>query len=147
MSQFHGKMANVYWDCSATDTELAHGQSWNLELTHDVAETTAMQDTWETFVGGYTDWTATVECLLDSAGTSVPLATGGVEALGEGTPAKLELYFIYDSVTPSYKCVYGSAICTGISSVNSKDGVGKVTYNFKGTGTLAPFSDAILPTY
>lgn len=149
MANFHGKMANIYWDCGATPTELAHGQSWTLDITQDVAEITAMQDSWETFLGGYTDWKATVECLLDSGGSSVPLATGGVEALGEGTPAKIELYFIYDAVSDpnAFKCLYGSAICTRISPNSSNKDVTKVTYEFKGTGTLTPYASIVVPSY
>lgn len=147
MATFIGKKANVYWDCDGHDRELAHCQSWNLDLTHDIVEITAMQDTWESFIGGYIDWSATVEALLDSAGSSVPLATNTYEALGENTPAKIELYFLWDNVTPLYKCLYGSAICTGISPKSSKDDVGRITYAFQGRGLLVPYFAAILPAY
>jgi len=147
MTQFHGKLANVYWDCNGSDTELAHGQSWTLDITKDVVETTSFQDIWDTFLSGYVDWTASVTCNLDSGGLSVPLAAGGVEALGENTPAKIELYFKYDTVTPLYKCLYGSAICTGIAPNSSNTDVGKVTYNFKGNGVLTPYAGVAVPSY
>ena len=148
MALFGGKTANVMWDTEGVnDIALAHIQSWSLIIDHDVAEVTSMQETWASFLGGFINWTATIECLLPAAGTTVPLATGTYEALGENTPAKIELYFLYDSVTPLYRCLYSSAICTRISPGSSKDDIGRVTYTFQGTGLLAWHSGTTRPAY
>jgi len=147
MALMHGKSGNIYWDCDGNDTELQHAQSWSLDAVHDVVEVTSMQDSWGQFFGGFADWTATVECLLDSTGLDIPLTENGTEALGENTPAKLELYFVYDAVTPSYKAIYGSAVCTGVTPAAAHDGAMLVTYMFTGQGTLTWHSGASLPTY
>lgn len=147
MALFHGKHGKVYWDSQGDDTNLEHCIDFSIDAVADVAEATAMQADWKSYKGGFKDWTATVTCLLDSAGLDVPLATNSIEALGENTPAKLELFVEWDNVTPHYTALYGSAICTGVSIAQDKDDIVKVTYTFQGTDTLAWWSDTTEPTY
>lgn len=144
MALMHGKNANIYWDAADSATELQHGQSWTLDIPHDVADVTAMQDTWRTFIGGYKDWTATVTCLLDSAGTDIGL--GGDDGMADDE-CKLELYCLYDTVTPLYKALYGSAICTGATISTDKDGIPTVTYSFQGAAQIQWHSGAAKPAY
>lgn len=147
MATFHGKSGRVEWDCAATEIELDQVVNWSVDAIADVAEITDMGDTYKTYKGGFLDWTATVECRLDVTGLDVPLATNTYEALGEDTPAKLELYLIHDTVTPLYAALYGSAICVGVSINQPHDGVPTVTYTFQGNGTLAWQSETTEPTY
>jgi len=144
MALMHGKEANIYWDSQGTDTLVEHGQSWTFDATHDTAEITSMQDTWKKFAGGFVDWTATVECLLAKAGTDVPIVIGDPNGMGD-VKARLELYCVWDTVTPSYKDYYGECICTGISPGADKDGIATVTYTFQGTGVIAWHSAAARP--
>jgi len=144
----HGKQAAIYWDhVTGTDTNLQHGQSWSLEATHDVVEVTSMQDVWAVFLGGLADWTATVECLLDSVnGSEIPFTAGGVvDGLGDAG-GRLELYCIYDSEAGVYKCIYGTGICTGISPGANKDGAATIRYAFQGIGQLQWYSGATRPS-
>ena len=136
MGLMHGKSANIYWDTDDTDTELQHGQSWTLDLTHDVAPITSMQDTWKTYQTGFQDWSATVECLLDSGGTDIGL--GGDDGMGDDE-CSLELLLVY--ATTDYKCLYGNAFCTGVSPGVDKDGAATVTYTFQGSAQLQWDSD------
>ena len=146
MAIIHGKNANVYWDSQGTDTELQHGQSWTLDVTADTEEITSMQDSWRTLKKGFFDWTATVDCLLDSAGQDIPnLAAGEPEGLGELTGARLELYVVYDTVTPLYTSLYGNGHCTGASVSIDKDGIATVTYTFQGSGAMTWASAAARP--
>lgn len=137
MAVFHGKNGKVMWDSSGggNEKELEHCTSWSVDVTADVADATAMEDTWKGYVAGFNDWTATVECHFDSAGLDVPLATGGTEALGEETPAKLELWL--DETGGAIKVLYGSAICNGISAADDANDTVKVTYSFQGIAVLA----------
>jgi len=144
MSLVHGKTANILWDAENDSTELQHGQTWTADVSQDVAEITSMQDTWQTFTGGFLDWTATVDCLLDSAGVDIAYATGSPNEMGD-VAAKLELYFVYD--TGDYKAIYGDAICTGVSTGEDKDGIATVSYTFQGSGACAWHSGAAEPTY
>ena len=141
MAVLHGKAANIIWDGADSDTELQHGQSWSVDVSHDVAEITSMQDTWKTYHTGFMDWTATVECLLDSAGDDVGL-DGGDDGMGDDT-CRLELYLVYSAGV--YKGVYGNAICTGVSPTAEKDGVQTVTYTFQGVAQLIWHSGAAVP--
>ncbi len=144
MSLMHGKLGRIEWDASATRQNLVLGQSWTLDITHDVAETTSMQDAWKTYAGGFRDWNATVECLEPTTGSSVAWANGNPNGFAD-VKAYLELYLVYD--TGSYKMLYGEAICTGIAPKSGSQAVNTITYTFKGTGQMTWYSGATLKTY
>ena len=139
MALMHGKVARIQWDAATTNVNLQHGQSWSLSVTHDVAEVTAMQDTYRTYLTGFQDWTATVECLLDSGGIDIGL--GGDDGLADDT-VRLELYAIYE--TSNYRGLYGLATCTGISTSGEKDGIVTVSYTFQSNGQLLWYSNTIV---
>ena len=123
----HGKVGNVYW----AESVVAEILSWQCDIVGDVADITAMQDTWRTFHPGFSDWTATVTALLPAAGA-------GIE-YGETVAARLELYLVF--ATSDYKCVYGQAICTGTSPVMPLDGAATITYTFQGVAQLIWYAD------
>ncbi len=135
MALIHGKRANVLW---VTPAVLELGQSWSVDVVHDMAEITSFQDTWKTFLSGFQDWTATVECLEDSAGPDVPI--GGTDGLGDD--ARLELYVVYEG--SNYQALYGNAYSTGISKGQDKDGIPTVTYTFQGNGQLLWYSNTVI---
>ena len=144
----HGKVANVYWDAEGGGDrqEVDHGQSWTADVTCDVTEITAFQDTWDTFAPGFTDWTASVTCNADSANLQIGLETGSdPNELGD-VAATLELYVQYEA-TPLYKMLYGDAIYTGAEISPSKDGITTVTFSFQGTGQLAWYADTVVKVY
>lgn len=146
MAILHGKNANIYWDSQTTDTLVAEGQSWSLDITHEVAEATAMGATWKTYWTGFQGWTATVNCLLPLGGSSLPLETDGTPlSLGDQTTARLELYVVWDTVTPLYSVLYGEAFVSGIEYGAATDSVGTVTYTFQGSGQMQWASGAARP--
>lgn len=136
MAILHGKAANIYWDSGGTDTNLTQGQNWSVDATHDVAEKTGMQDTWKTYIGGFRDWTASVTCLLPLAGSDISVDSGNDPNGMADVKAQLELYLVWDTGTPLYKCVYGNAVCNGISFSADKDSIATVAYSFQGSGRL-----------
>lgn len=133
MAIMHGKAADIYWDSQGTDTNLDHGQLWGLDVSHDVAEITSMQDTWKTYRGGFRDWTATVTCLLDTTGTDISLNPGDPNGLCD-TEARLELYLLYSA--GSYISLYGDAICNGIEVGSDANSIPIVTYAFQGVAQM-----------
>lgn len=141
MALMHGKEAKIYWDADDTDTNLQHGQSWSADIEHNVAEVTSMQDTWKTYLTGFQDWTATVTCLLDSGG--VDIGIGGDDGFADDE-CRLELYFWWEAAT-KFRCIYGSAICNGLSVGADKDGIPTVTYTFQGAAQLQWHSGATEP--
>ena len=147
MAIISGKEGNVKWDASIAPQDFTKIQSWTVSNTVDVVKQTGMQDTWDTFLTGQVDWTATVEALLDSAGLDIGLAIGNPNGLGD-VPAALELYIDFNSTGgPLYVALNGFAICNGITINSEKDGVTSVTYAFQGSGILAYHSGAAVPTY
>lgn len=146
MSILHGKTGNVYWDSQGTDTVITQIQSWDLDVTHDIAETTSMQDTWKTYRTGFQNWTASVICLLPLAGGDLPVeADGTPQSLGDVTAARLELYVVWDTGTPLYVSLYGDGFVTGIEYGANSEGVGTVTYAFQGSGQMQWDSDSARP--
>lgn len=156
MSMFHGKNGKVVWNAEdgASDVDIQHVLSWNFDAVSEVAETTAMTDTWKTFVGGFKSWTATVECNADDAGPDVSLSTNetttsnqeqGLGATWDDTNASpqtkvfLELWF---TTAATNGIIYGPAICTGISHSQDKDDIAKATYTFQGNGQCLFVNDA-----
>ena len=136
MAILHGKNANIYWDSGGTDTNLTQGQSWSVDITHDIVEKTDMGDTWKTYLGGFQDWSASVTCLLPAAGSDISLDSGGNPNGMADVAAQLELYLVWDTSTPLYTCVYGDAICNGISFSADKDSAALVTYSFQGSSQI-----------
>lgn len=136
MASFHGKNGKVMWDSSTgNEDEVEPVTAWSCDINVDTADVTAMGSTWKSRLPGFFDWTATVECLVDSGGFKIPVATGGIEAIGENTPAKLELWL--DETGGSIKVLYGSAICTGLSVNQDANDAVKCTYTFEGQGVIA----------
>ena len=126
MAVLHGKGGAINWAGTGVDpTEI---QSWSVDATGDVAETTAMADTWKGYLGGFKDWTATIEYNFDNA--VVPTALLATDLAGAA--AVLTLYFVAAGAN-----VYGSAILTGLSATTDKDDVCKMTATFQGSGALA----------
>lgn len=96
--------------------------SWTVDSTADVAEITDMADTWKTYLAGFKDWTATMTCHLDSAGSDITTALATSQTLTIDTNTGLAFS--------------GTAICTGSSASADKDGIVAITYNFQGSGAL-----------
>ena len=119
MAKFHGKSGTVTFGAAVLNVI-----NFSFDATADVAETTAMADTYKGYVAGYKDWTAVVECRLDTAGVDPDLVTD------LGGSASLDL----DTVTGKHYS--GTAICTNVGVNQPYDGVPTVTYNFQGSGTL-----------
>ncbi len=141
MASFHGKDGKVEWNATAgggsPEIELDLCLNWTCNVTADLAEITKMSDTYKGYVAGVNDWTATVTCNLDSAGTRVPISAGGTyEAIGEITPAYLELWLDHAGGAGNVLYVYGLAVCTGFTVNEPSDALPTITYDFQGLNTL-----------
>ena len=116
MAIIHGKAGTVAF----TSGDFTKVTNWTVDATADVADATAMNDTWKTYKGGFNDWTATVECNFNAS---------GLAALN--TEATLTLTLVAGTT------VSGTAIMTGYGLVADKDDVVKQSYTFQGIGTLS----------
>ena len=139
MAVFHGKIGEVQWDTDTggTDTEIEHIQNWTANVTADLAEATAMGDTYKTHTVGFFDWTATATGYMPAAGLDVPLAGGSQEALGENSAkARLELFFDNVGGDANEALLHGYCVCNDISMNVDADGNPTVTYSFQGKSAL-----------
>ena len=120
MAVFHGKAGTVTWDGGGT----AHVTNWTLNVTCDLAEATAMGDTYKTHTVGFFDSSATVNSYIDSGGLDPDIAND----LGRSSTLLL------DTTTGlSYSL---TAICNDIAMNVDSDGNPTVTYSFAGNGTI-----------
>lgn len=130
MASFHGKRGLFsFTNINAAQDALV--SNFTIDGTADVAETSVMDVSavgaakhWKDYVAGFKDWTATVECFIDSSG----IGTIG-SILGDEQTLTLD--------TTTGLSYAGSAICTGISPSMSTDGAATVTFTFQGVDTLA----------
>ena len=139
MAAFHGKDGKVIWDDDGTPVTISNVTDWTASITADLVESSAMDTTndYKDYLAGFSDWTATVTAHLDDDGPEIPLTTGGTEAVGEKTPAFLELYFDQSGGAGNLMILHGPAICTGYDVTDPAQDVPQITYNFQGTGILA----------
>lgn len=119
MAVIHGKAGVVTF----TNGSFVEVLSWSVDATADVEETTAMDatDTYKSYLGGWNDWTATVETLWSAT---------GLAALN--TSATLSLLQVAAGIT-----LTGTAIMTGYSVGSDAQGIITQTYSFQGSDTLS----------
>ena len=139
MATFHGKDGKVRWDDDGTPVDLYNVTSWTATISVDLSESSAMDtaNDYKDYLAGFSDWTATATTFLKTTGPDIPLTTGGTEAVGEKTPAYLELWFDQTGGAGNVMILHGTAICTGYDVTNPVDGIPEITYNFQGVGILA----------
>lgn len=121
MAMKHGKTGSVTLPGIAT----LKIRSWTVDATADVAEVTAMNDSWKEYLAGVKDWTATVELLWDSTIDATDLGILGTEIACD---------FDMSSGGADFG---GDGIVTGMSFSTPADDAITVTVNIQGTGALA----------
>lgn len=112
MATFAGKYGKVSFSA-----DLFEIRNWTLTVTGDVAEDSAMQDDWASYLAGLTDFTASAE---GNAETTIDYAA----LLGTG--ATLALY------VDNTHHIDGTAILTGANETADVNSVGRITYAFEG---------------
>ncbi len=120
MAIIHGKAGSVTFATGQVDAVT----SWSLNLTADTADSTNMASTndWKEFKAGFKSWTATVECVTNTAMDLLDIGTEGVSlVLSDGTAT-------YTATS--------SAIVTGNTSALDKDDVKRHTYEFLGAAAI-----------
>ncbi len=118
MAVFHGKAGTVTWAVGAT----AAVTNWTLTITADVAESTAMGNTYKNRTVGFLDSAATVTAYVPSGGLDpsigTDLGTSGILVLSDGN----------NTFTVTM-------LCTDISLNVDADGNPTQTTSFVGNGT------------
>ncbi|MBJ2152638.1 hypothetical protein [Paracoccus sp. IB05] len=124
MAIIHGKDGIV--KIGAAD--FGHVQSWNLDVTADVAEAYSMGEDWKDAGVGVKGWSGSLECYFDPA-------DGTQDDIEVGTVVALNLYPGGDDTGAAYYS--GNAVVSGIPLSGAKDGWVAITFNFTGKGALA----------
>ena len=124
MGKVHGKGGKATIDAN----EIAEIGSWSGDLTINLVETTALQDSFMEHVAGPVGMTGTIECFWESTDTNgqVAMMTAVI------TPATVNLRLYEDSTN----YFYFPAFLEAGSVVSITDAV-KRTYSFTSHGTIA----------
>ena len=124
MAKVHGKGGKATLDAN----EIAEIGSWSGDLSINLAETTALQDSFMEQVAGPVGMTGTIDCFWDSADT-----TGQVAMMTAVlTPVTVNLY-LYEDATHYFSM---AAFLEAGANVSITDAV-KRTYSFTSHGTIA----------
>ena len=118
MAIFHGKSGTVTWAAGQT----SHVTNWTLSATADVAEATAMGDTYKSHTVGFLDSSATCTSFIPAAGLDPDLGSD------LGTSNTLVLYDGNNTFT-------ATMIITDISLNVDSDGNPTATTSYVGNGT------------
>jgi hypothetical protein len=126
MGTHHGKDGVVKVGANA----VAEVDNWSVTESAEVAEDTAMGDTWRSHIAGKTinSWQGSLTCHWDETDTQ------GQQALGVGASVTLGLYPEGTASGATYKS--GLATITSVGLTVTKDGVTQRSFNFQGNGAL-----------
>ena len=124
MGKVHGKGGKATIDAN----EIAEIGSWSGDLTINLVETTALQDSFQEHVAGPVGMTGTIECFWESTDTLGQVAMMAAVV----TPATVNLR-LYESTTHYF---YFAAFLEAGSVVSIADAV-KRTYSFTSHSTVA----------
>ena len=124
MAAYHGKQGKVTFVGGAVSNVL----SWSISTTADVAVSTPMSAVavtaathWKDYAAGFLDWTATIECDLDSGGLDPDLAVDFIDDDGVAV-------ILYEGMQAGGVRKYsGNGIVTGIHVYDASSGVFSVT--------------------
>lgn len=130
MAVLHGKRG-LFSFSGVNEAQDALVANFTVDGTCDTFDTSVMDASavaaathWKDYVAGFKDWTASVECFLDSAG----IGTLGT-LLGSEQTLTLD--------TTDGLAYSGTAICTGVSVGSSTDGAATANMTFQGTAQLS----------
>ena len=121
MAAVHGKGGTVTF----TGAELTNITSWTFDSSGEIADVTAMGDSWEDSIDGCTDFTATVEATsMTEIDTTADI----------GLDATLTL-----TIEAGKSIVASNAIMTSITETTSIDDVGRLSMTFEGNETAITY--------
>lgn len=134
MAILSGKQGKVTFAGGTTANVLA----WSVDVTCDIAESTVMNQAlvaatthWKEYLPGFLDWTAIVECDLDSGGLNPDLDTDFAQ-----DPDGIAVVLESTTAATGGRKYTGNGIVVSISPSADKDGIIKVTYTVQGSGAL-----------
>ena len=123
MSVHHGKEGEV----AIGGTGVGELQSFTLETTGDVVESTKMSDAAKTFVAGRTSFSGTLEMHFDETDSAQTQITAGTS---------LSFKLMPEGSSSGDRSFAGTGIVTGMSVNQPMDGIVARSVTFQGTGAL-----------
>ncbi len=136
MARLAGKKGAIYTDLGdgvgENPAEVLGVTSWEIDYKGDAIDVTGMDSSGaKSFIGGLTEWTATVECHWDSDEAQL------ADTLKPGNRIALQLY-LDNSGSPIFgDSPYVYAIMTDFKPSVAVDGAVAVSMTLQGTGALS----------
>lgn len=131
---YEGSAGQVKIGESGSETAVASVRSWNLDITREVVEDTAMGDGNRTYKKGLQDYSGSMDIVYDSS-EAAAVKTG----LTPDTDNAINIELYSDASDDSSKFA-GSIIVTSYSVTASYDGLTEASVSFQGTGALTTTS-------
>ena len=140
LTGLHGRQGKVLFATGAVSNVL----SWSANATAEVVDSSVMSFVlvssathWKEYLPGFLDWTATIECDLDSGGLDPDLSTDfALDTNG------IAVVLYTTTVANSGRMYSGNGMVTSISPSADKGGIIKVTYTVQGSGALVEAASA-----
>jgi predicted secreted protein len=127
---YEGSAGQVKIGESGSETAVASVRSWNLDITREVVEDTAMGDGNRTYKKGLQDYSGSMDIVYDSS-EATAVKTGLTP--DTDTAINIELYSDVNDVSSKFA---GAVIVTSYSITASYDGLTEASVSFQGTGAL-----------
>lgn len=131
---YEGSGGQVKIGESGSETAVASVRSWNLDITREVVEDTAMGDGNRTYKKGLQDYSGSMDIVYDSSE-----ATAVKTGLTPDTDNTINIELYSDANDDSSKFA-GAVIVTSYSITASYDGLTEASVSFQGTGALTTTS-------
>lgn len=128
MSTLHGKGGMVYLQGSgAAATKLGEVREWSIDIDKELAEDTAMGDTWRSQLAGIVSWSGSIDGNLDTAETS---------PFDAAIASSVKAWYLYPNAAAPTLYYYGS-IWPTLSVSGGLGGIVSFSLSFEGDGALS----------
>lgn len=125
---FHGKLCRV----EKNDVAMSYSRGWSLDVSLDMADSSAQGDSWKTGLPGLAGWSGSFEAYFVAGNTEQKAFFDNLIAASPGTKLT-DVKFLLDAATNAFT---GNIFITGFSIPASMGGVVTCTVSFQGDAAL-----------
>jgi len=126
---FHGKVCRIYWE----GTSITYTKGWNLNVSLDMADSTAAPDAWKSALPGAASWNGSFEMYFVAGNAQQILVYENLVTAAPGTKLAGSRFLL--DIAANY--FSGDFFIIAIAVNASMGDVVSATVNFQGDGALA----------
>lgn len=126
---FHGKLCRIYWE----GTSITYTKGWNIDVSLDMADSTAQPDAWKSALPGAAGWGGSFEMYFVAGNAQQILVYTNLITAAPGTKLAGSRFLL--DIAANY--LSGDFYITGISIGAQMTDVVSSTVTFQGNGALS----------